>query len=81
MKRPESTAGNTELFSSPGQYSVFAAFLEQGDEVIMFEPWFDQYFPSVTFNGGVPVFVPLHPPTVDAKSTSDEWKLDFDELR
>ncbi|KII94679.1 hypothetical protein PLICRDRAFT_96798 [Plicaturopsis crispa FD-325 SS-3] len=67
--------------ANEGQYSVFAAFLEQGDEVIMFEPWFDQYFPSVTFNGGVPVFVPLHPPTVDAKSTSDEWKLDFDELR
>jgi kynurenine aminotransferase len=48
----------------------------------MFEPFFDQYLPSVTFNGGVPVYVPLHPPSHDqASPTSDDWRLDFDELR
>ncbi|KII95221.1 hypothetical protein PLICRDRAFT_34065 [Plicaturopsis crispa FD-325 SS-3] len=68
--------------ANEGQYSVFVAFLEQGDEVIMFEPYFDQYIASVTFNGGVPVFVPLHPPSVDAaSSTSNDWTIDFDELR
>lgn len=56
------------------------AFLEQGDEVIMFEPFFDQYLPSVTFNGGVPVYVPLHPPS-HGKHNSREWSIDFDELR
>ncbi|KAJ7638695.1 pyridoxal phosphate-dependent transferase [Roridomyces roridus] len=67
--------------ANEGQYSVFVAFLEQGDEVIMFEPFFDQYLPSVTFNGGKPVYVPLHPPGSGGKSTSNEWTIDLDELR
>lgn len=67
--------------SLPGQYSVFAAFLERGDEVIMFEPFFDQYLPSVTFNGGKPVYVPLHPHLVGERPNSSDWKIDFDELR
>ena len=70
-----------DLICVLGQYSVFVAFLEQGDEVIMFEPFFDQYLPSVTFNGGVPVYVPLHPDMTKPKITSDDWKIDFDELR
>lgn len=64
-----------------GQYSVFTAFLEQGDEVIMFEPFFDQYLPSVTFNGGKPVYVPLHPNLSGEKPNSSDWTIDFDELR
>ncbi|THH13276.1 hypothetical protein EW146_g6924 [Bondarzewia mesenterica] len=68
--------------ANEGQYSVFVAFLEQGDEVIMFEPFFDQYLPSVTFNGGKPVYVPLHPPPhSQAKTTSNDWIIDFEELR
>ena len=63
-----------------GQYSVFTAFLEPGDEVIMFEPFFDQYLPSVVFNGGVPVYVPLHPDLSADKPTADDWKIDFAEL-
>ena len=57
------------------------AFLEQGDEVIMFEPFFDQYLPSVTFNGGIPVYVPLHPDMSKPKITSNDWTIDFEELR
>jgi len=68
--------------ANEGQYSVFTAFLEDGDEVIMFEPFFDQYLPSVTFNGGKPVYVPLHPPSnASGKFSSDEWKIDPRELR
>ncbi|KAH8988583.1 PLP-dependent transferase [Lactarius akahatsu] len=68
--------------ANEGQYSVFVAFLEHGDEVIMFEPFFDQYLPSVTFNGGKPVYVPLHPPSRDiTKPTSNDWTIDFEELR
>ncbi|KAJ3891646.1 pyridoxal phosphate-dependent transferase [Lentinula edodes] len=68
--------------ANEGQYSVFTAFLEQGDEVIMFEPFFDQYLASVTFNGGVPIYVPLHPPpNASGKFSSDEWKIDPKELR
>ncbi|KAI0265186.1 pyridoxal phosphate-dependent transferase [Gloeopeniophorella convolvens] len=68
--------------ANEGQYSVFTAFLDHGDEVIMFEPFFDQYMPSVVFNGGKPVYVPLHPPSHDIKKpTSNDWTIDFDELR
>ncbi|KAJ7507671.1 pyridoxal phosphate-dependent transferase [Mycena galericulata] len=68
--------------ANEGQYSVFVAFLEKDDEVIMFEPFFDQYLPSVTFNGGKPVYVPLHPPTGNNKKpTSNEWTIDLAELR
>ncbi|GAW00425.1 PLP-dependent transferase [Lentinula edodes] len=68
--------------ANEGQYSVFTAFLEQGDEVIMFEPFFDQYLASVTFNGGIPIYVPLHPPAnASGKFSSDEWKIDPKELR
>ncbi|KAF7313725.1 Aminotran-1-2 domain-containing protein [Mycena chlorophos] len=68
--------------ANEGQYSVFTAFLEQGDEVIMFEPFFDQYLPSITFNGGTPVYVPLHPPKADVKKpTSNQWTIDLAELR
>ena len=76
-------SGDRSVESAPtGQYSVFTAFLEHGDEVIMFEPFFDQYLPSVTFNGGKPVYVPLHPPDDSLeKPTSDDWTIDFKELR
>lgn len=84
--------GSTYINSAPkpnrpvpghlGQYSVFVAFLEQGDEVILFEPFFDQYLPSVVFNGGVPVYVPLHPETGGVDNpTGRDWKIHFDELR
>ncbi|KAI0091938.1 pyridoxal phosphate-dependent transferase [Irpex rosettiformis] len=67
--------------ANEGQYSVLTAFLNSGDEVIMFEPFFDQYLASIVFNGGKPVYVPLHPDSTKTKPTSDDWKIDFDELR
>lgn len=61
---------------------MFVAFIDPGDEVIIFEPYFDQYLDSIIFSGGKPVYVPLHPPTHDGRvSQSDEWTIDFDELR
>lgn len=69
------------IYFDQGQYSVFTAFIEPGDEVIMFEPFFDQYLPSVVFQGGTPVYVPLHPMTGKENPTSNDWIIDFDELR
>lgn len=67
---------------SIGEYAVFTAYVNPGDEVIMFEPFFDQYLASVTFHGGIPVYVPLHPPSHDQKApTGDDWTIDFEELR
>ena len=48
----------------------------------MFEPFFDQYLPSVTFNGGRPIYVPLHPPKdTITHPTSNDWTIDVEELR
>ncbi|KAL7416880.1 pyridoxal phosphate-dependent transferase [Mrakia frigida] len=73
------TAGANE-----GMYAALLAYLNPGDEVICIEPFFDQYTASIIFNGGVPVYVPLHPPPAGqtgAKPTGKDWRVDFDELR
>ena len=57
-------------------------FLEQGDEVIVFEPFFDQYISNIEMPGGKVVYVPLHPPTDGATKTTSagEWTFDMKEL-
>ncbi|EPX70710.1 aminotransferase class I and II [Schizosaccharomyces octosporus yFS286] len=72
------TAGANEGF-----YSVFAAYLNPGDEVILMEPFFDQYVSNVQMNGGVPVYVPMIPPKEGAEHpvSAKEWKLDMNRLR
>jgi len=71
------TAGANE-----GIYALFAAFLEPGSEVILMEPYFDQYLSNVTMNGGVPVYVPLRPgKAINGIIDSGEWKLDMNELK
>ncbi|KAI8074914.1 pyridoxal phosphate-dependent transferase [Gongronella butleri] len=72
------TAGANEAM-----FATFAAYLDEGSEVICMEPFFDQYIPNITMNGGVPVFVPLRAPADAATRTisSHEWRLDIDELK
>lgn len=62
--------------------SAFMGFLEQDDEVIVFEPFFDQYISNIEMPGGKVVYVPLHPPEQGAVRTTSaaEWKLDMREL-
>ncbi|EJF60350.1 PLP-dependent transferase [Dichomitus squalens LYAD-421 SS1] len=70
--------------ANEGQYAAFTAFIEPGDEVIIFEPFFDQYLPSIAFQGGKCVYVPLHPspePAPNVKIGKRSWTIDFDELR
>jgi kynurenine aminotransferase len=64
-----------------GTYAALCAHLQPGDEVICFEPFFDQYFATIHFNTGTPKFVPLRPPTGKGIKSCDEWTIDFDELR
>jgi kynurenine aminotransferase len=66
-------------------YAALLAFLNKGDEVICIEPFFDQYLASIIFNGGKPVYVPLHPPEAPedgsfVKRTGADWKLDLKEF-
>lgn len=69
--------------ANEGMLSAFMGFLEQGDEVIVFEPFFDQYISNIEMPGGKVVYVPLHPPKDGATKTTSasEWSLDMNELR
>lgn len=51
--------------------SAMLGLIDPGDEVILFEPYFETYVPDILMCGGVPVFVPLHEP---------EFRYDPDEL-
>jgi kynurenine aminotransferase len=65
-----------------GMLSAFMGFVEPGDEVIVFEPFFDQYLSNIEMPGGIIRYVPMHPPADGAERTSSaaNWTIDFDEL-
>jgi methionine aminotransferase len=43
-------------------YTAIAALIREGDEVIVFEPAYDSYSPSILLNGGIPIYVQLKQP-------------------
>jgi methionine aminotransferase len=45
-----------------GIFTAIATMVRPGDEVILFEPAYDSYVPSIEVNGGVPVVVQLRYP-------------------
>ncbi|MBX7124960.1 MAG: aminotransferase class I/II-fold pyridoxal phosphate-dependent enzyme [Cyclobacteriaceae bacterium] len=51
------TGGGTEAL-----YCAITALVHPGDEVILFDPSYDSYSPSIRLAGGIPVPVSLHPP-------------------
>lgn len=51
------TAGGTAAL-----YASITAFIQPGDQVIIFDPSYDSYGPAVRLNGGVPVHLNLQPP-------------------
>ena len=61
------TCGATEAMAS-----VFLAMINPGDEVIIFEPWYENYGPDAILAEASPKFVPLDPPN---------WTLDLDKLK
>ncbi|KAL1898685.1 arylformamidase [Ceratocystis pirilliformis] len=68
--------------ANEGMLSAFMAFIEPGDEVIVMEPFFDQYISNIEMAGGCIRYVPLHPPADGAERTSSaaDWALDIEEL-
>ena len=48
------------------------AIANPGDEVIVFAPYYENYWPDAVLAGATPRFVELHEP---------DWEIDFDELR
>lgn len=55
-----------------GIFTAIAAFVRPGDEVILFEPAYDSYAPSVEVNGGTPVYVQL---------TYPDYSIDWREVQ
>ncbi len=61
------TSGATETL-----FAVCMGLLNPGDEVIIFEPFYDVYVPDVLMAGGGPRFLPLHPSTAGRAHASRE---------
>jgi aminotransferase len=61
------TCGATEAMAA-----VFLAMIDPGDEVIIFEPFYENYGPDAILAEAKPVFVPLEPP---------DWKFDIERLK
>lgn len=65
----------TEIIITHGATeAIFATVLglvDPGDEVIIFEPYYDSYVPSVQMAGGIPRYYTLRPP---------DWAIDETEL-
>lgn len=56
----------SEITVTPGgTYAIYTALttiLQPGDEVIVFEPAYDSYIPTIEINGAIPVLIPLNFP-------------------
>jgi aminotransferase len=61
------TCGATE-----GMIAAMLALLDPGDEVVVFEPFYENYGPDAILSGAVPRYVTLHEP---------DWHIDEHELR
>lgn len=66
-----------EIFISGGAMeALFAAFvtvIDQGDEVILFDPSYASHIEQLHFAGGVPIYVPL--------LEAEGWRVDLESLR
>jgi aspartate/methionine/tyrosine aminotransferase len=63
--------------STEAMISTLLAVCNKGDEVVIFEPFYENYGPDSVLSGAKPVFVKLHPPT----AAEGEWTFDERELR
>lgn len=61
------TAGATQAI-----YTALAAFIRQGDEVLVFEPTYDCYVPAIELQGGVVVYSQLQ---------ADDFSINWNDVR
>ena len=57
--------------ATQGLFSAMGAFIRPGDEVILFEPAYDSYLPTVEVFGGTPVIYEL---------TAPDYRINWEEL-
>ncbi len=62
--------------STEAMIASLLAVINPGDEVVIFEPFYENYGPDAILSGAQPRFVKLHPP-----SGEGEWSFDPRELR
>ncbi len=63
--------------STEAMISTLLAVCNMGDEVVIFEPFYENYGPDSVLSGAKPKFVKLRPP----KNENGEWTFDEKELR
>jgi aminotransferase len=63
--------------STEAMISTLLAVCNKGDEVVIFEPFYENYGPDAILSGAKPVLVKLRPPT----EADGEWTFDERELR
>jgi aspartate/methionine/tyrosine aminotransferase len=63
--------------STETMISTLLAVCNAGDEVVIFEPFYENYGPDAILSGAKPRFVKLHPPV----TPGGEWSFDERELR
>jgi aspartate/methionine/tyrosine aminotransferase len=77
--------------STEAMIATLLAICNKGDEIIVFEPFYENYGPDSILSGAKPRFVSLRPPTRTGQSpvstspvsapTDGEWTFDAQELR
>ena len=63
--------------STEAMIATLMALVDPGEEVIVFEPFYENYGPDAILSGATPRYVRLHAPVEE----DGEWSIDFDELR
>jgi aminotransferase len=67
--------------STEAMMSTMMAIIDPGDEVVVFEPFYENYGPDAILSGATPRYVTLHPPTSPGSSSQGgTWTFDRDEL-
>jgi aspartate/methionine/tyrosine aminotransferase len=63
--------------STEAMMSAMMAIINSGDEIVVFEPFYENYGPDAILSGATPRFVKMRPPTSHEGST---WSYDEKEL-
>ena len=67
--------------STEAMMSTMMAIIDPGDEVVVFEPFYENYGPDAILSGATPRYVTLHPPKAPgAPGVEGTWTFDADEL-
>jgi aspartate/methionine/tyrosine aminotransferase len=65
--------------STEAMMATMMAIIDPGDEVVIFEPFYENYGPDAILSGATPRYVTLHEPELSDPARQD-WTFDPDEL-